>query len=334
MKSKKIMAGVLSASVLLLSADALFAATNTLSNHGKEESEIIPIRAEIDQINQTQYHFFTGKVTEINDVYGVEGSKLVTVINEEEQVANMVLSKDTYLLGDSSLEVGTSLTGFYDAHAPMLMIYPPQYKTEVAVVGKIEGNIKVDLFEQNLVSADHSLKLNISEETEIISQSGETFDGDLVNRHLVVIYGVSTRSIPAQTTPTKIIVLNKKQALVEDISSMEIVVDNHKIDGPTAYLDEEGTVMVPLRAVAEQLGYKVTWEAKSQSVRLGHGISVTIGKDYYVYMRTAPIELGTAPTLNNGVTYVPLQFFRDVAKLTNAYVFEGQIVINNFEKME
>lgn len=332
MNSKKLIAVVLTASMITVSAGTTFASKD--SSKGEGGHEIIPISAEIEQINQIHYLSFSGSVTEIEDFYGVEGSRIVTVTNEQEQIARIIISKDTHLLGNSKLEIGTVITGYYDAHAPMLMIYPPQYNPDLVVVGEIEENIKVDLFDQKLISADHSLKLHVSKETEIVAQNGEGFEGDLSNRYLAVIYGASTRSIPAQTTPSKIIVLDKKQEMHEDVASMDIVVNNQKINAPAAYRNAEGITMVPVRAIAEALDFSVTWEGKTQSVRIGMGMSLTIGVDYYTYMRTAPIYLGAAPELVNGVTYVPLNFFSEVARMNNAYVFEGQIVIDNSEKME
>ncbi|MPN07715.1 hypothetical protein SDC9_154986 [bioreactor metagenome] len=178
-----------------------------------------------------------------------------------------------------------------------------------------------------MVSADNTIKLNISDATEIISQTGKSFKGDLENRKLVVLYGPSTRSIPAQTNPIKVIVL-------DDAADMDIIVDNKKIDGPRAYTNEQGTIMVPLRAAAEALGFEVAWDGESKSIMVGKGISLKIGQDNYIYMKTAPIQLGTAPEAFEGRTFVPLNFFREVMRMNNAYVFEGQIVIDNGEKME
>jgi hypothetical protein len=51
-------------------------------------------------------------------------------------------------------------------------------------------------------------------------------------------------------------------------------------------------------------------------------------------MKMAPIQLGTAPAIVEGKTFVPLSFFKEVTRLNNAYVFESQIVIDNGERME
>jgi len=55
--------------------------------------------------------------------------------------------------------------------------------------------------------------------------------------------------------------------------------------------------MVPLRAIAEALGYKVTWNNETLSVTLDKDISLTIGEDNYISGDNAPIKLGTAPEL-------------------------------------
>lgn len=179
------------------------------------------------------------------------------------------------------------------------------------------------------------MKLNISDETEILLQDGTVYEGELAGKRLVVIYGPSTKSIPAQTTPYKIIVLFDRieDRAAYDVSNMEIIVNNKKIEAPAAYENKQGTVMVPLRAIAEALGYEVVWNNETRSITLGEDIFLTIGKDEYVAGKNT-IKLGTAPELVENKTFVPLNFFKNVVKMNNAYVFEGQIVIDNEEVME
>jgi hypothetical protein len=68
-------------------------------------------------------------------------------------------------------------------------------------------NVKVDFFNNDLVSSDGNLKLNLVPTTEIILTNDQPFDKYPGNRNLIVVYGPTTKSIPAQTTPYKIIVL-------------------------------------------------------------------------------------------------------------------------------
>ncbi len=58
-----------------------------------------------------------------------------------------------------------------------------------------------------IVSADNTLRLNISPMTNILTVNGQRFTCSPRNMELLVYYTTSTFSIPAQTTPQKIIVM-------------------------------------------------------------------------------------------------------------------------------
>lgn len=342
MKSKKILAGLLTASILSLNTITAFAADTVHIMPISDTSQIrgvSPIKAELPSLQKFKFGSFTGKVKAITDFEGVEGTKFVLVENSEGAEANIRISKDTYVLNNAEIAIGAVITGFFDANAPMIMIYPAQYNAEVVVVDNKDETTKVDIFDKDMVSSDQTLKLNTTDRTEATLQDGTPFKGELANRKLVVTYSTSTKSIPAQTIPDKIIVLFEKEAppinqLVGDVSAMDIVVNNKKIAAPSAYTNEKGNVMVPLRAIAEALGYDVTWNNELQSVFLNKNISLRIGLDSYNYMKMAPIQLGTAPTIVEGKTFVPLSFFKEVTRMNNAYVFESQIVIDNEELMK
>lgn len=325
MKLKKLLIGLLSITIVSFSTFTVFATNN---QNIKVISTVMPIRDELKVEDEFSFGSFTGVVKEINDFTAIKGSKIISVESEEGAPANFIVSKDTYIVNNAEIKVGSVITGYYNANAPMILIYPPQYNVEVVVVQSGDYNVKVDVFDEDLVSKDHSLQLNISNETEIILPDGTPFKGELANRKLVVIYGASTKSIPAQTTPTKIIVLpEQKDSSIVDVSNMEIIVNNQKIEAPSAFTNKDGVVMVPLRSIVEALGFEVKWNENTQSIMVGKGVSLTIGKDYYTYMKTSPIVLGAAPELVNETTFVPLSFFTEVMKVDNAYVSESQIIL-------
>ena len=101
----------------------------------------------------------------------------------------------------------TAVTGFYDADAPVPLIFPPQYRAIVMTIDSPYQSVKVDFFNRQLESSDGSLKLNISPSTQILLENGQLFNRNPANRNLIVVYGATTRSIPAQTTPYQIIVM-------------------------------------------------------------------------------------------------------------------------------
>jgi len=294
------------------------------------------------------FGYQSGTVIEIFDK---ENTAIYCIAKDNEIVANIRIDEYTYISGSATIKTGDIIEVFYDANAPMIMIYPPQITAAVIIVNRpISQSVKVDKFDEAFLSSDGMLKLNISDKTEVILQDGTPYDGSIANRKLVVIYDIASKSIPAQTTPIKIVVLFEKIIPVTlpgvleigivpvDIELInlngEIVVENNKIDAPAPYICENGAVMVPLRTIAEALDCNVLWDNATRSVWLNNSASLTIGKDYYTFMKTSPVELGTAPELHNGYTYVPLSFFTEILKINNAYVFEGQIVIDNGELMQ
>lgn len=332
MKFKKLLIGLLSVTVLSFSAFTVFANNNKEITLIKDDHQInhgMPIIGEPDIGEKFVFGSFTGTVKEIRDFEAIDGAKFVSLEDSDGMPANFIVSKDTYVVNQDEIAVGSVITGYYNANSPMILIYPPQYNVEVIVVQNKDYNVKVDMFDNDLVSMDHMLKLNVAEDTEIILTDGTSFKGEITNRKLVVIYGVATKSIPAQTTPIKIIVLpEEKESPITDISNMDIVVNTKKIDALAAYTNSDGNIMVPLRPIARALGFEVKWDNKSQSIMVGKGISLTIGRDYYTYMKTSPIVLGAVPELVDEVTFVPLSFFEEVMKVDHAYVAESEIIID------
>ena len=77
----------------------------------------------------------------------------------------------------------------------------------------------------------------------------------------------------------------------------------------------DGKVMVPLRAVAEALGYTVTWNNETRSVEISQGAqwtSIAIGENAYFRNRMASHELSSAPVIVDNRTLVPVEFFADI----------------------
>ena len=158
------------------------------------------------------FQAFTGIVTLIEDFWtGDSGEtgcyKLISVEDSTGSLVNFVVTPATYFVDRAILAVGDMVTGFYDADAPVPLIFPPQYRAVVMAKVTPYQNVKVDYFDEELVSSDGMLKLNIAPSTQIMLENGQCFTGSLANRYLIVVYGPTTRSIPAQTTPYQIIVL-------------------------------------------------------------------------------------------------------------------------------
>lgn len=128
-------------------------------------------------------------------------------VRTREGIVNVIVGAETYVIKDISLRVGMSIAAFYDANVPVPLIFPPRYRAVAIGRQVLNETIVMNFFDNNLVSADNSLKLNIARSTRIIASNGQPFTCNIRNRVLIVFYQTSTRSIPAQTTPSKIIVM-------------------------------------------------------------------------------------------------------------------------------
>lgn len=155
----------------------------------------------------SRYLGLQGTVTNISNLNDDGCTKLFEVRDQNGRITNFVITPSTYFINQANIAKGMSITVFYDADAPAVLIYPPRLQATVVASNNLNKNVKVDYFDANLLSQDKALQLHITEDTQILLENGQTFTGNVGNHYLVVIYTNSTRSIPAQTTPEKIIVL-------------------------------------------------------------------------------------------------------------------------------
>jgi len=158
------------------------------------------------------YQSFQGTVTMINEVRGGTGSKpgcyiMITLEDREGSIVNFVVNSMTYFVDHVTLTEGDKVIGFYDANAPTPLIYPPQFQAIVMAMQSDQQFVTVDFFNRQLVNRDNTLKLNIAPSTQILLVNDQRFTSSIVNRDLIVVYSFTTRSIPAQTTPSQVIVL-------------------------------------------------------------------------------------------------------------------------------
>jgi len=155
---------------------------------------------------------FTGVVREI-DYFETQNTELLgcykrySVVDSEGGMINFVIAPATYFVNGVVVQPGDIITAYYDADAPVPLIYPPRF--QAIVVSKQEPNqmVKVDYFDGDLISSDGTLKLNIGPETKMLLRNGQSFEGNPANRNLIVVYNATTRSIPAQTTPIQVVVM-------------------------------------------------------------------------------------------------------------------------------
>ena len=128
-------------------------------------------------------------------------------LRTENGIVHFRINSDTVVIDSRQLRMGMQVAAFYDSSLPVPLIFPPQYVAQlVTVIGRNE-QVMINHFDRNLLASDRSLQLNIAGNTIIRTINGQSFSCNLGNQNLLVYYSVTTRSIPPQTTPRKIIVL-------------------------------------------------------------------------------------------------------------------------------
>ncbi|MFJ9462338.1 hypothetical protein [Viridibacillus arvi] len=164
----------------------------------------------------SNYIHFKGILTELNET----SSHFALTCQKQEDNSTFILNitKETLLFHSTSYEhlpVSELKQGFF-IHAyvhelqPATMIFPPQFSPTLVVINEEDlfyGN-KVGTYnaEKSLVEAD--IRLNISSNTKILNAAGESIAAEMLNEQdIAVFFKMSTRSIPPQTTPQKIILL-------------------------------------------------------------------------------------------------------------------------------
>ena len=176
------------------------------------------------------------------------------------------------LIKPEDVKKGAKATVHYRENSPVGLSLPPVLNPEVVVINSDETPVisKVEFFDEGFVSRDNDLKLNLVEDSKIVDLKGNAVAKEaLANKKLVVLYNMATKSIPAQTTPLKVFVLEEEAEVAKDETVYnKIVIGENEVElEQEIYLVEE-TVMLPLRQIVEALGYEIEWNAEERSANV------------------------------------------------------------------
>ena len=126
---------------------------------------------------------------------------------------------------------------------------------------------------------------------------------------MLLWYEISTLSLPGQATATKAVLLQQGLADINISTTAGVIALNGKELADVKLVNKNNTLYVPLRAVAEALGYTVTWNQDAQTAVVYDGprsTVCTIGSNDYGKQRMR-IKLQNKPELIDGVTMVPVE---------------------------
>ncbi|QIB70350.1 copper amine oxidase N-terminal domain-containing protein [Aminipila butyrica] len=195
------------------------------------------------------------------------------------------------------------LTAILPANAAVTLSIPAQTGHVTAfIVRSDSSSLNVSVYDDSLVNQDNTLKLNLSEKTKVLDTKGSKrlyTAEDIANKTCVVLYTVSTRSIPAQTTPENVILLEE------------------------AAPEQAAPAYVSLRAAAEAKGYQVKWTSNEKPIVLTKNdmeIQLTVGSDAFQFTHQTKdlkaldqVEKMDLPVvLQGGQTMVADSFVKDM----------------------
>lgn len=296
------------------------------------QEDLTPILSDKEQEkvqDTTNFMKATGIIQEIEKE--IDGIRL-TIENEDKMVTIIRINNESLLfnsgttnqLKQADFKKGATVEAYYDKNKPMILIYPTTVTPEIVIVKDEEvfGEVKISKFDKDFLSLDGELQLNIGEETPLLNQQGQAIElQELDGKELMVFYSITTRSLPPQTPPTKVIALDnptieetpevapeekpevapevKPEVKPEVSSGVQAIIDND-------HYMKDGVKMIPLRKVAEHLGYHVLSQPKVNGalVTLGNSsFTITRGDKEYGYNKSLQ-SFEVAPELKGMKTYV------------------------------
>ncbi|BBH24792.1 hypothetical protein Back11_61370 [Paenibacillus baekrokdamisoli] len=107
-----------------------------------------------------------------------------------------------------------------------------------------------------------------------------------------------------------------------NLSALSVMVNGKALKSTSLYTNDEGIAMVPLRTVAEALGYQLNRIGTSKVISVSNGKQLAYletNKDNYGLDGLPTFTIGAAPVQKNGKLYVPAAFFSKVLKVKVAY---------------
>lgn len=208
------------------------------------------------------------------------------------------------------IKVGMNITAIYDKMAPMALSMPGQTSGAIGfIINSEAGAVDLSVYNDELVNWENTVKLNVSKDTKIVNAKGtkQVFTAeDLKFSECLVFYTIATMSIPAQTNPEFVMILNTVEELTAD-KAKEETAEAQKVE------------YVNLRDAAEAKGYKVTWTSNKAPIAITKDdikAEITIGSDQFTFTHMTkdlkPLDkmekLAGPVKLENGKTMVPKTF--------------------------
>lgn len=278
----------------------------------------------------------------------LEGLATVESINEDKQVT-VTIEEQTLVLNISSetlwinaetgipssikdIKTGDQIYAFYSA--AMTRSLPPQSSAIAIVTGvKKDQTIPRLMTVKEIVSTkENQISFLNTEGDLIVTVTKETPITPFKTKQIInykdiqpgtklfAFYDIVLLSYPGQTGAKKVVVVSTEaEETVKSEKPVKIAINGKNLElGKLGIAERNGNEMIPLRLVANTLGFTVQWNAKTKTASIDNGsvkTNLTVGKDAYYKASSRAIGLtayfsyGASPELIKGRLYVPAKLF-------------------------
>lgn len=282
-------------------------------------------------------------ISEITDEEGYK-SILVDDSNDKDSQISLNIDNNTIVMNANGEVVNFSDLKAGDrinvVHSPaMTFSLPPQTyayavivnNEQVAVPQYIEaGKVTTENDTTTIESKDENYIIRVDKDTQIVpfkTKNIVTAQDIVEGTTLFAWYDIMTASMPAQATANKVMILpqidnqdpEQVQVSVDAITVLDkVIINGEELDlKDNKIKDKDNFVMLPLRPIAEKLGFGINWNEETNSVELVKGTvnaMLADGEDKYTIHHGKSLiqevkSVGMFPMNIDGYLYVPSDFF-------------------------
>ena len=258
---------------------------------------------------------------------GKTEAKVLLTITDETRILNAVTGDPVAAKDIREGEMAYAYTS-----PIMTLSIPPQTKAELILVGipadfMVPSYMEVDTVQRNddgtvILGTNQAINVTLNKETKVfpfLTRNIVTKESIQPGQRVLVWHGPVLLSYPGQTTATKVMVFGSAYHGFVSLDGDQLSVNGEPMTftAPALPKVDGNTYLLPLRKVAEQLGYDVSWDAKTKTVSVSlngeEAYRFVMGGDTWqagdmTYYLTRPV------TAVDGVSYVALD---DLLRLHN-----------------
>ena len=174
-------------------------------------------------------------------------------------------------------------------------------------------------YEALLASGDTQGAASLLESIQDLDQQIQAIQAQIkkmINERFMVAKSLYTAEDLAQFSSVSDLI-DKMYADAQVLQAGSVTVNNQIIKFDTPAYIKNGTILVPLRAIAEQIGGDVIWNSETQTVTITKNdtvIEITPGS-MTALVNGVPVEMNLPATVTCGRTYIPLRILAEALDL-------------------